>query len=188
MKYMVIKISHDLSHDIFFIKIFHGVPHEILLIKIPHLITHELYHEYIVLIFLSHSGKSTVIDLVTKWIQSILQQPGDSPDQPYVLKTAFTGTAASNIGGQTLTSTFRFGYNNQHQCFSDKERDRRKMQLKKLVCVIIDEVSMVKSDMLYMLNLKLQEIMENKRPFGGVAVFLLGDIFQLKPICGRYIF
>ena len=134
------------------------------------------------------SGKSTVIDLVAKWITSILQQPGDSIDQPYVLKTAFTGTAASNIEGQTLTSTFHFGYNNQHQCFSDKERDKKKHQLKKLRCLIIDEISMVKADMLYMLNLKLQEIKENKKPFGGVAIFSFGDIFQLKPVCGRYPF
>ena len=129
-----------------------------------------------------------MIDLVAKWITSILQQPGDSPDQPYILKTAFTGTAASNIGGQTLTSTFRFGFNNQHQCFGDKERDKKKQQLKALVCVIIDEISMVKADMLYMLDLKLQEIKENKKPFGGVAIFSFGDIFQLKPVGGRYIF
>ena len=129
-----------------------------------------------------------MIDLVAKWIQTILQEPGDSPEMPYVLKTAFTGTAASNISGQTLTSTFSFGFNNKHQCFSDKERDRKKMQLRSLACVIIDEFSMVKADMLYMLDLRLQEIKENKQPFGGVAIFLFGDIFQLKPILGRYIF
>ena len=47
---------------------------------------------------LPQKAKSTVIDLVAKWITSILQRAGDSPDQPYILKTAFTGTAASNIG------------------------------------------------------------------------------------------
>ena len=36
----------------------------------------------------TYPGKSTVIDLVAKWVTSILQKSGDSPDQPYVLKTA----------------------------------------------------------------------------------------------------
>ena len=129
-----------------------------------------------------------MIALVSKWITSILQKAGDSPEQPYVLKTAFTGTAASNIGGGTLTSTFQLGFGNAHQCFRDKDRDKKKHELKNLVCVIIDEISMVKADMLYMLNLKLQEIKDNKKPFGGVAIMAFGDIFQLKPVCGRYIF
>ena len=56
------------------------------------------------------------------------------------------------------------------------------------MCVIIDEISMVKADMLYQLDLKLQEVKENKKPFGGVAILAFGDIFQLKPVQGKYIF
>ena len=129
-----------------------------------------------------------MIALVFKWITSILQKAGDSPEQPYVLKTAFTGTAASNIGGGTLTSTFQLGFGNSHQCFRDKDRDKKKQELKNLVCVIIDEISMVKADMLYMLDLKLQEIKDNKKHFGGVAIMAFGDMFQLKPVCAKYIF
>ena len=129
-----------------------------------------------------------MIDLVAKWTTSILQETGDSPDQPYVLKTAFTGTAASNIGGGTLTTTFGFSYGNQHQSMKDRERDVKKQELRKLVLLIIDEISFVKADMLYMLNLKLQEIMENKKPFGGVATFAFGDIFQLCPVAGNPVF
>ena len=55
--------------------------------------------------------------------------------------------------------------------------------------VIIDEISMVKADMLYQLDIKLQEIKEKPGiPFGGVLIAAFGDIFQLKPVCGRYIF
>ena len=79
------------------------------------------------------SGKSTVIDLVAKWTTSILQRTGDSPDQPYVLLTAFTGTAASNIGGGTLTSTFGLNFGNQYQGLKDRERDQKRQELKKLV-------------------------------------------------------
>ena len=84
-----------------------------------------------------------MIDLVAKWTTSILQETGDSPDQPYVLKTAFTGTAASNIGGGTLTTTFGFSYGNQHQSMKDRERDAKKQESRKLVLLIIDEISMI---------------------------------------------
>ena len=47
---------------------------------------------------------------------------------------------------------------------------------------------MVKVDMLYQLDLRLQEIMEKVGvPFGGVAIFTFGDMMQLKPCMGRYI-
>ena len=114
-----------------------------------------------------------MIDSVAKWVQAILQQPGDSPEQPYVLKTAFTGTAASNIGGLTLTSTFKFGYGNEFTCMKDKERDSKKIQLQKLVMVLIHEISFVKSDMLYMMNLGFQEMKEVTKIFGNVAIFCL---------------
>ena len=82
---------------------------------------------------MNYAGKSTVIDLVAKWVTSILQKSGDSPDQPYMLKTAFTGTAASNIGGGTLTTTFGFSFGTQHHCMKDRERDIKKHELKQLV-------------------------------------------------------
>ena len=132
------------------------------------------------------TGKSTVIDLIASWCQSILQKAGDSPDQPYILKTAFTGTAAANIEGQTLTSTFGFVHGNKHFPLNDRNRDQTRLALSNLVLVIIDEISMVKSDMLYQLSLKLQEVKQRSEPFGGVMIAAFGDIFQLKPVFGRY--
>ena len=85
----------------------------------------------------TYPGKSTVIDLVAKWVTSILQKSGDSPDQPYVLKTAFTGTAASNIGGGTLTTTFGFSFGNQHQGMKDRERDAKKQELRQLALLML---------------------------------------------------
>ena len=41
------------------------------------------------------AGKSTVINLVSKWCHYILKKEGDDVDRPYIIKTAFTGTAAS---------------------------------------------------------------------------------------------
>ena len=132
------------------------------------------------------TGKSTVIDLISLWCQSILQKAGDSPDQPFVLKTAFTGTAAANIEGQTLSTTFGFVHGNKYFPLNDRNRDPTRLALKNLVLVIIDEISLVKADMLYMLSLKLQEIKQRSEPFGGVMIAAFGDIFQLKPVFGKY--
>lgn len=55
--------------------------------------------------------------------------------------------------------------------------------------VMIDEISMVKSDMIFQLDLRLQEIKEKIGvPFGGVAIFMFGDMLQLRPVLGRYAF
>ena len=52
------------------------------------------------------TGKSTVILLCAQWAQKTLATAGSDLDKPLLLKTAFMGTAAANIGGQTLSSTF----------------------------------------------------------------------------------
>ena len=135
------------------------------------------------------AGKSTVIRTVSNWVQKILQQSGDSTDHPYVVRTAFCGTAAATIDGQTLHSAFGFSFNNKFYSLSDKSRDQRRAILKNLRLVIIDEISMVKSDLLYQLDLRLQEISEKVGiPFGGIGLIVFGDMMQLKPCMGRYIF
>merc|ERR1712081_27611 len=121
-------------------------------------------------------------------MQKILQQEGNDVECPCVLKTAFTGCAASNIGGQTLHGAFGFSFDNKFYSLSDKSRDQKRAALKNLKMVIIDEISMVKSDMLYQLDLRLQEITEKVGvPFGGLAIFAFGDMMQLQPCMGRYI-
>ena len=135
------------------------------------------------------AGKSTVIHVVTFWTHKILRQEGDSLDQPYLVKTAFTGCAAANIEGQTLHGTFGFSFNNEYYSLSDKVRDQKRVLMKNLQIVIIDEISMVKADMLYMLDLRLQELKEKVgTPFGGVSVIVFGDLMQLSPCLGRYVF
>ena len=57
------------------------------------------------------AGKSTVINILATMTQKILQKPGDNPDHPYVLKAAFTGTAACNIKGNLVFSRFCCIYN-----------------------------------------------------------------------------
>ena len=125
------------------------------------------------------AGKTFVIQSLAEWIEFILQKPGDEFNCPYVIKTAFTGTAASLIEGMTLHSAFGFSFENKHYSLSDKTRYARRNITKNLTMIIIDEISMVKADMLYQLDLRLQEIKQKIGvPFGGISVFLFVDILQ----------
>ena len=53
------------------------------------------------------TGKSFVINIAAQWCEKILRAEGDHIDHPYVVKAAFMGGAAANIGGQTLHSAFK---------------------------------------------------------------------------------
>ena len=135
------------------------------------------------------AGKSTVIRLTAQWFQSIVQQEGQDVECPCVVITSFCGTAASNVDGQTLHSSFGFSFDNKHNSLPDKSRDMRRAILKYLKLVIIDEVSMVKADMLMQLDLRLQEITEKIGvPFGGIGLLVFGDLMQLPPCMGRHVF
>ena len=113
---------------------------------------------------------------------------GDNSDSPCVIKVAPTGTAASNIEGQTLHTAFSFSFDGKTYSLTDKARDLRRRILINLRMIIIDEISMVKSDMLYQLDLRLQEITQKYIPFGGISIFVFGDLMQLKPVMGNYIY
>ena len=88
---------------------------------------------------------------------------------------------------QTLHSAFSFNFGNTFLTLSDKSRDEKRNLLQNIKVVIIDEYSMIPSDMLYQLDLRLKEVKQiTNSPFGGVSVFLLGDILQLRPVLGRF--
>ena len=134
------------------------------------------------------AGKSCTINILNEIVQLIMQQTGDNPECPHILLCAPTGTAAVNIKGQTLHSAFGFSFGDEHYSLADKTRDIKRTTFKNLRFLIIDEVSMVKADQLYQLDLRLREItMRPNKLFGGIALFFFGDIMQLKPVMGRYI-
>ena len=70
------------------------------------------------------AGKSTVIAVLEQWAQRILQREGDNIDQLCIIKTAFTGCAASNIRGQTLHQALGFSFGDKHYSLSEKVRDK----------------------------------------------------------------
>ena len=96
--------------------------------------------------------------------------------------------AASNIEGNTLHSAFKFDFSHIYKSLSDKKRDELRNYFKNVQVVIIDEFSMMKNFQLYQLHMRLCDVKQNNNIMGGVAVLLVGDPMQLKPIRGDFIF
>ena len=135
------------------------------------------------------TGKSHVIDVMSQLLHNTFKTSGDDPAQPYVLRLAFTGNAALLIRGQTLHSVFNLPFGNEIHSLSDKIRDLRRTQLQNLRVIIIDEISLVKSDFLYQIHFRLsRDIRQNDLPFGNVGVILCGDPLQIKPPSGSHVF
>ena len=134
------------------------------------------------------SGKSTLINVISQYVHRIMLRDGDDPDCPYILLSAFTGAAASNIEGQTLHTLFSFNFGAGFMSLTDKMRDEKRNLYKNLKMLIIDEISLVDSDMLYKIDLRIREITQMGVPMGNIAIIVLGDLMQMCPISGRYIF
>ena len=113
-----------------------------------------------------------------------------------------TGIAALNAGGVTIHSMFqlpfasflptlsnppivneflrfenRFSLRKHFQMHKNKQQVIRNMEL-----LIVDEVSMLRADVLDAMDYMLQFIRKDKRPFGGVQVLFIGDLLQLPPV------
>ena len=75
------------------------------------------------------------------------------------------------------------GYQNPNNINTAKVRSSRAAQLIGLTeLLVIDEISMVRSDTFEMMNRICQEVKGNSKPFGGIPVVLVGDLFQLPPV------
>lgn len=104
-----------------------------------------------------------------------------------ILVLAPTGIAAINIGGVTIHSFFEFPL---RQMLPEepgiktfwRESEKRKI-ISSLETVIIDEVSMVRADLIDAIDCSLRRNGGNPNlPFGGKQVLFVGDLFQLEPI------
>tara|TARA_R110000803_G_scaffold59837_2_gene118787 strand:- start:1943 stop:3289 length:1347 start_codon:yes stop_codon:yes gene_type:complete len=91
-----------------------------------------------------------------------------------------TGVAAMNAGGQTIHSFFKLPPRLVEP--ADIKRLRSTRLIKAVETVIIDEISMVRSDMLDAIDRSLKLNRMSKRPFGGVRMILSGDLHQLPPV------
>ncbi len=104
-----------------------------------------------------------------------------------------TGIAAINAGGSTLHSFFKLPFHpllpDDPQFIGRRLRDFLKYNsehqklLKKIELVIIDEISMVRADIIDFIDKVLRMYSGNTRePFGGKQLLLVGDVFQLEPV------
>ena len=100
-----------------------------------------------------------------------------------VAVVAPTGTAALNAGGATIHSFFKFGIGIQ-PAEAAQIRYKNPELLEALECLIIDEASMVRADLLDCIDAVLRRNGPRRRePFGGVAIMMVGDLYQLEPVC-----
>lgn len=104
-----------------------------------------------------------------------------------VLKTSFTGIAAVNVGGVTVHSFFGLPIrsiipNDPDIKVYDRDHPKRKM-IEDVDTIIIDEVSMLRSDILEAIDFSLRNNGGNPTLlFGGKQIIFVGDIFQLPPV------
>ncbi len=104
-----------------------------------------------------------------------------------VVVLAPTGVAALNVAGKTIHSFFRFP---PGITVEEVKRKRPKQELKKLIknvdAIIIDEISMVRADLLDCVDAALRLSLGQKlEPFGGMQMIFIGDLYQLDPIVQR---
>lgn len=94
-----------------------------------------------------------------------------------------TGAAAINVGGQTIHSFFQFAPNVQIPAEIEPLTSTRLVHLLKCAeVIVIDEVSMVRVDLMDMIDAKLRLANDNDKPFGGKQVIMFGDPYQLPPV------
>lgn len=121
------------------------------------------------------TGKTTVL-------RKIIQECGD---KQYVV-LAPTGIAAYNAKGVTIHSFFKLplvpylpGHINMKLLdLSDSQKE----VIRRLDMIIIDEISMVRCDILDEIDFILRHYKKPGEPFGGVQMIFSGDLFQLKPV------
>ena len=98
-----------------------------------------------------------------------------------IVVCAPTGVAALNVGGQTLHSFFKIPPN-----FINPEDVRLSPKVAEILhhveVLVLDEVSMIRAEMIDIIDHLLKQAREPFTPFGGVQLIMFGDPFQLPPV------
>ncbi len=118
------------------------------------------------------TGKSTLLQLFR------------NTTRKKVVILAPTGVAALNVQGQTIHSFFGFPPRILTQKEASHKTTRKDLlrMYRNLEVLVVDEISMVRADILDGMDQFLRVNRENHRPFGGVQVVFFGDLFQLPPV------
>ena len=138
-------------------------------------------------------GKSHVMDLLKNDTYRLLRHlPSVHPHDVLSLVCAPTGTAAFNISGMTIHSTFFIPVAmKQYRTIGADTLNTLRNKLNNLKVVIIDEISMVGSHLLYQIHRRLEEIKgsnSQESTFGDITMIAVGDLYQLPPVGKAYVF
>ncbi|MBK1700955.1 helix-turn-helix domain-containing protein [Thiococcus pfennigii] len=106
-----------------------------------------------------------------------------------MIVTAPTGVAAINAGGVTLHSFFQLpfgpfvpGGDTERQAAAHRLTRQKRDIIRSLDLLVIDEISMVRADLLDAVDFVLRRERRSGRPFGGVQLLMIGDLHQLPPV------
>jgi ATP-dependent DNA helicase PIF1 len=114
------------------------------------------------------TGKSTLLRLLKK------------TSRKKIVFLAPTGIAALNIQGQTLHSFFHLPPRLVDSNSLDWPKNAK--IIKSIDTLVIDEISMVRADVIDHIDFQLRRVRQSNQLFGGVQVVLFGDLFQLPPV------
>ena len=112
-----------------------------------------------------------------------------------IVVAAPTGVAAINAGGVTLHSLFQLPFhpflptkNNKEELLAKIRHNKQRQQLlRKMELLVIDEISMVRCDVMDAIDTILKHVRRNYHlPFGGVQLLCIGDLHQLPPVAQNH--
>ena len=136
--------------------------------------------------FVEHTGRSIFLTGKagtgkTTFLKAVVEQ---SCKRSIVV--APTGVAAINAGGMTIHSFFQLPFSPfvpgaKIESRFDFGKEKRKI-IASLDLLIIDEISMVRSDLLDAIDSVLRKFRDRYKPFGGVQLLMIGDLQQLTPV------
>ena len=118
------------------------------------------------------------------------KQPGTAHNSEHILILAPTGMAAYHIKGTTFHTRLCIPPQQLGKLtpLTNDQRNSLQSHLMHVSHIFIDEVSMDGSTLSEYANIRLQEIFDCKKPFGGKHVIAIGDFYQMKPVMDGYIF
>ena len=136
--------------------------------------------------FVEHTGRSIFLTGKAGTGKTTFLRKVVEKSRKRTIVVAPTGVAAINAGGVTIHSFFQLPFtpfvpgvkiDNKY----DFSRDKRKI-IASIDLLIIDEISMVRADLLDAIDSVLRRYREHHLPFGGVQLLLIGDLAQLTPV------
>lgn len=114
--------------------------------------------------------------------KSVLLQYFKLKTNKRVVVCAPTGVAALNIGGQTIHSLFKIPPAFIERDSLEPVNYKTALLLRNIDTVVIDEISMVRADLMDAIDHRLRQTRNNSLPFGGVQIIMFGDMYQLPPV------